>query len=72
MASPLVAELARRISLGEDSTLELKSIRLAGGRVESPHRDDFADELAALALGIAGAGHKGVRRALWPSTRPTA
>ena len=41
--------LARRIRLGEDSTLEFKSVRLSGGRVAAPERDDFADELAAMA-----------------------
>ena len=45
----LDAELAGRIRLGEDSTLELKRIVLAGGRVESPDRRDLADELAAMA-----------------------
>ena len=43
------AELARRIRLGEDSTLELKRVLLGGDRVTSPRRSDFADELAALA-----------------------
>ena len=43
------AELARRIQLGEDSTLELKRVVLAGDRVSNPKRNDFADELAALA-----------------------
>ncbi len=42
-------ELARRIRLGEDSTLELKRVVLGGERVSSPRRSDFADELAALA-----------------------
>ena len=42
-------DLARRIRLGEDSGLELKRIVLAGDRVTGPRRDDFADELAALA-----------------------
>ena len=42
-------DLARRIRLGEDSSLELKRVVLAGGRVTGPRRDDFADELAALA-----------------------
>ena len=42
-------ELAGRIRLGEDSTLELKSIVLAGGRVRSPDGRDLADELAAMA-----------------------
>ena len=47
-------ELARRIRLGEDSVLELTSVRLAGGKVSSPRRGDFADELAALANGRGG------------------
>ena len=46
MADP---NLTRRIRLGEDSTLELKTVRLAGDRVTAPNRRDFADELAALA-----------------------
>ena len=44
-----VADLARRIRLGEDSTLELKRVVLSGDRVTSPHRGEFADELAAFA-----------------------
>ena len=44
-----VAELVRRIRLGEDSTLEFKRVLLTGGRVTDPRRDAFADELAALA-----------------------
>ena len=44
-----IRELARRIRLGEDSTLELKRVVLAGGRVSDPKRNDIADELAALA-----------------------
>ena len=44
-----IGNLARRIRLGEDSTLELKRVVLAGSRVASPSRDDFADELAAFA-----------------------
>ena len=43
------AELLRRIRLGEDSRLELKSVRTSGGRITAPHRDGFADELAAMA-----------------------
>lgn len=41
--------LARRIRLGEDSTLELKRVLLAGSKVRDPERNDFADELAAMA-----------------------
>ena len=47
-------ELARRIRLGEDSTLELKRVLLAGSRVTSPKRGDFADELACMANGRGG------------------
>ena len=43
------ATLTRRIRLGEDSTLELKRVLLSGDRVTSPHRNEFADELAAFA-----------------------
>ena len=42
-------DLARRIRLGEDSALKLKSVAVAGGRVKDPSRNDFADELAAFA-----------------------
>ena len=42
-------ELLGRIRLGEDSYLELKEVRLSGQRVSAPHRDSFADELAAFA-----------------------
>lgn len=41
--------LARRIRLGEDSTLELKRVLFAGNSLASPRRDDFADEMAAMA-----------------------
>ena len=44
-----VADLSRRIRLGEDSTLELKRVVLSGDRITSPHRNEFADELAAFA-----------------------
>lgn len=41
--------LARRIRLGEDSSLELKRVLVAGDEVAGPKRDDFADEMAAMA-----------------------
>lgn len=47
-------ELSRRIRLGEDSTLELKRILLAGRRVTEPHRGGFADEMASMANGSGG------------------
>lgn len=43
------ADLRRRIRLGEDSILELKSVRVSGSSVRAPARSDVADELAALA-----------------------
>ena len=42
-------DLLRRIRLGEDSTLEFKSVLVSGGSVKEPQRKYFADELAALA-----------------------
>lgn len=47
-------DLARRIRLGEDSTLELKRVLLAGSRVTDPRRRDFADELAGMANSAGG------------------
>ncbi|MEW6037270.1 MAG: ATP-binding protein [Pseudomonadota bacterium] len=41
--------LLQRIKLGEDSTLELKEVRVEGGRVIAPHRNGLADEFAAFA-----------------------
>ena len=41
--------LMHRIRLGEDSALELKSMQISGDIIKGPKRDDFADELAALA-----------------------
>ena len=46
--------LARRLRLDEDSTLELKRVLLSGSRVTSPNRNEFADELAAFANGRGG------------------
>lgn len=42
-------ELLRKIRLGEDSTLELKTVTFRGGKVAGPGRNDLADELAAFA-----------------------
>ena len=47
-------DLARRIRLGEDSTLEFKRVLLSGARVTSPERREFADELASMANGWGG------------------
>ena len=43
------SELLEKIRLGEDSFLELKEVRFAGGRIREPEQDDLADELAAFA-----------------------
>ncbi len=42
-------ELLRKIRLGEDTVLELKSVRLKGSKVAEPKRSDLADEIAAIA-----------------------
>ncbi|MBI3210384.1 MAG: putative DNA binding domain-containing protein [Candidatus Solibacter usitatus] len=47
-------ELLDRIRLGEDSFLELKEIRFAGGRISAPSRDGLADELAAFGNTLGG------------------
>ena len=47
-------DLARRIRLGEDSTLELKRVLVSAARVTSPELGSFADELAGMANGPGG------------------
>ncbi|KFB70632.1 MAG: Divergent AAA domain protein [Candidatus Accumulibacter phosphatis] len=47
-------ELLAKIRLGEDSFLELKEVRLAGGKIRGPAQDDLADELAAFANSAGG------------------
>ena len=42
-------ELLRKIQLGEDTTLELKTIRFKGKKIAGPARNDLADEFAAIA-----------------------
>lgn len=42
-------ELLQKIRLGEDTSLELKTVRFRGNRVVEPRRDDLADELSAIA-----------------------
>jgi len=44
-----VPQLLEQIRLGEDSSLELKTIVFAGDKVTGPDRQDLADELAAFA-----------------------
>ncbi len=46
--------LAGRVQLGEDSSLELKLPRIVGNRVRGPERAETADELAAMANGRGG------------------
>ncbi|MEE9383581.1 MAG: ATP-binding protein [Nannocystaceae bacterium] len=41
--------LLEKITLGEDSGLELKAVRISADRVTAPRRDSLADELAAFA-----------------------
>lgn len=48
------AELLSQIALGEDSRLELKELRFSKGKVQSPHRQSMADELAAMANTASG------------------
>jgi len=48
------SELLEKIRLGEDSFLELKEVRFAGGRVRGPAQEDLADELAAFANSAGG------------------
>ncbi len=43
------SELLEKIRLGEDSFLELKEVRFAGGKIRGPEQNDLADELAAFA-----------------------
>lgn len=47
-------ELLEKIRLGEDSFLELKEVRFAGGKIRGPSQEDVADELAAMANGAGG------------------
>ena len=49
-----IADLVRRIRLGEDSALELKQVDVSGRRVVGPSRGDLADELAAFANATGG------------------
>ena len=45
----LIRELVYQVRLGEDSAYEFNSLTIKGKRVEQPHRDSIADELAAFA-----------------------
>lgn len=44
-----ITVLLKQISLGEDSTLELKRIQIDKNKIVGPHRNSMADELAAMA-----------------------
>ena len=46
--------LARRIRLGEDTSLELKGVTFESDRIRGPRRDGLADEIAAFANGRGG------------------
>ena len=48
------SELLEKIRLGEDSFLELKEVKFAGGKVRGPAQDALADELAAFANSAGG------------------
>lgn len=48
------SELLEKIRLGEDSFLELKEVKFAGGKVRGPSQDGLADELAAFANSAGG------------------
>ena len=42
-------QLLNKIRLGEDNSLELKSLRFKGEKIKGPGRSELADELAAMA-----------------------
>lgn len=48
------SELLDKIRLGEDSFLELKEVRFAGGKVRGLEQNDLADELAAFSNSVGG------------------
>src|SRR6218665_377530 len=48
------SELLEKIRLGEDTFLELKEVKFAGGKVRGPTQDGLADELAAFANSTGG------------------
>ena len=53
-------ELLDKIRLGENTFLELKEVRFAGGKIRGPGRDELADELAAFANSHGGVCMLGV------------
>lgn len=46
--------LLKQISLGEDSSLELKSLNFREDKIITPHKDGVADEIAAFANSFGG------------------
>ncbi|NDD63800.1 MAG: ATP-binding protein, partial [Acidobacteria bacterium] len=54
-------ELLEKISLGEDTFLELKEIRLREGKIAGPGQNELSDELAAFANSRGGILLLGVR-----------
>ena len=44
-----IDELVKQISLGEDSTVELKNIVFSENAITGPHRNTMADEMASMA-----------------------
>ncbi len=48
-------ELLRKIRLGEDTSLELKTVHFKGGKVSGPKRSDLADEIASMGNAQGGA-----------------
>jgi hypothetical protein len=44
-----INQLLAQIKLGEDSILEFKAIEFNGDKIDGPHRNSMADELAAMA-----------------------
>ena len=46
--------LIKQIALGEDSVLELKAVVFTGNKIDGPHKNGMADELAAMANTVNG------------------
>lgn len=44
-----IRELLYKIRLGEDSSIEFKAVSFRGEKVDGPHRDSLAQEIAAFA-----------------------
>lgn len=49
-----IDRLLKQISLGEDSSLELKEVYFKNNNINNPHADGMADELAAMANTLSG------------------